>query len=63
MRFHFCFFSLVGIAVGITTFATGLKICVIIVGIKECKSAIQKKEKKLDEIILSVKTELYQFKF
>ena len=57
------FSSLAGISVGITSSATGLKICVIIVGIKKCNSVVKKKEKMLDEIVLLVKTALYQFKF
>ena len=57
------FSSLAGIPVGITSSATGLKICVIIVRIKKCNSVVKKKEKMLDEIVLLVKAALYQFKF
>lgn len=39
------FASLVGIPLGITTSATGLKICVIIFGTKKCKAIIKKKKK------------------
>ena len=44
------FGSLVGIPVGITSSAIGLKICVIIAGIKKYKSIIKKK-KKHDKIL------------
>ena len=40
------FSSLVGIPVGITSSAIGLKICAITEGIKKYKSIIKKKEKK-----------------
>ena len=39
------FTSLVGIPIGITSSAIGLKICVITVGWKKYKSIIKKKEK------------------
>ena len=38
------FASLVGILIGITIFAIGLKICVITAGIKKYKSTIKKKK-------------------
>ena len=37
------FASLVGIAIGITSSAIGLKICAITAAIKKCKSIIKKK--------------------
>ena len=40
------FGSLVGISVGITSSATGLKICAITAGIKKYNSVIKKKKKK-----------------
>ena len=46
MCFHFCFcFLLVGIPIGITSSAIGLKICVITAGITKNKS-INKKRKR-----------------
>ena len=38
------FTSLIGIPIGITSSAIGLKICVIVAGIKKYKSIIMKKE-------------------
>ena len=52
------FASLVGIPIGITSSAIGLKICVITVGIKKCKSIIKKKKKKHDKILLLAKSKL-----
>ena len=46
------FASLVGIPIGITNSAIGLKICKIIVGIKKYKSTIKKKKMKHDKIVL-----------
>ena len=40
------FASLIGIPIGITSSANGLKICVITAGIKSYKSIIKKKKKK-----------------
>ena len=40
------FASLVGIRIGITSTATGLKMCVITAGIRKYKSIIKKKKKK-----------------
>ena len=54
----FAFASLVGIPVGITRFAIGLKICVITTGIKKYKSTIKKKNKKYDKIVLLAKSKL-----
>ena len=45
------FASLVGITIGITSSAIALKICVISIGIKKCKS-IFKKKKKHDKLLL-----------
>ena len=52
------FASLVGIPVGITSSAVGLKICVLTAGIKKYKSKIKKKKKKNDKIALLEKTKL-----
>ena len=45
------FASLLGIPVGITSSAIGLKICAIAAGIKKYKSLIKKKKKKHDNIV------------
>ena len=45
------FASLVGIPIGITSSAIGLKICAITAGIKKYKSIIKKKKKKHDKIV------------
>ena len=50
--------SLVGIPIGITSFAVGLKICAITAGIKKYKSIVQKKKKKYDQTVLSAKSKL-----
>ena len=50
------FASLVGITIGITSFATGLKICAIAAGIQEYKSIIKKKKKKHYKIVLAAKS-------
>ena len=50
------FASLVGIPIGITSSAIGLKICLITAGIKKYKSIIKKKEKKHDKIVLLAKS-------
>ena len=52
------FSSLVGIPVGITSSAIGLKICAITAGIKKCKSIVKKKRKKHDKIVLLIKSKL-----
>ena len=44
------FASLVGISIGITSSAVGLKICAITAGIIKCRSIIKKK-KKNDKIV------------
>ena len=51
------FISLLGIPIGITSFAIELKICTITIGIKKCKSIIRKKKKPCKRIVL-VKTNL-----
>ena len=50
------FASLLGIPIGITSSATGLKICAIPAGIKKYKSVIKKK--KHDKIVLLAKSKL-----
>ena len=45
------FSSLVGIPIGITSSAIGLKICALTVGIKKYKSIIEKKKNKNDKIV------------
>ena len=50
--------SLVGIPIGITRSAVGLKICVITAAIKEHKSIIKKQKKKHDKIVLLAKCNL-----
>ena len=52
------FASLVGITKGITSSATGLKISVIIAGIKKYKSIIKKKKKKHNKILSLAKPKL-----
>ena len=52
------FASLLGIPLGITSSAIGLKICAIVAGIKKYKSIIKKKKKKLDKIVLLAKAKL-----
>ena len=53
---HFCFGSLVGIPIGITSSAVGLKFCVITIGTKKCKSIVKKKKKKHDKMLLLAKS-------
>ena len=58
------FFSLVGIAIRITSSAIGLKICAITAGIKKYKSIIKKKKKKKhDKIVLLAKSILNSIGF
>ena len=52
------FASSLGIPLGITSSAIGLKICGIIAGIKKYKSIIKKKKKKHDKIVLLAKCKL-----
>ena len=49
---------LVGIPIGITSSAVGLRICAITAGIKRCKSIIKKKKKKHNKIVLLAKAKL-----
>ena len=53
----YAFASLVGIPIGITSCAIGLKICTIAVGIKKYKSIIMEKKKKHDK--KSVVSQIY----
>ena len=50
------FASLVGIPIGITSVAIGLKICAITAGIKKHKSIIKKKKKKQYKLALLAKS-------
>ena len=52
------FASLLGISIGITSFAIGLNICAIAAGIKKYMSIIKKKKKKHDKIVLLAKFKL-----
>ena len=58
MRFIFAFASFVCVLVGITSSATGIKICAVTAGIKNYKSIIMEKQKKHDKIALSGKDKL-----
>ena len=49
---------MLGIPIGITSYAVGLKICAIAAGIKKYKSIIKKKKKKHDKIVLLAKSKL-----
>ena len=49
---------MVGIPIGITSPAIGLKICAITAGVKKYKSIIKKKKKKHDKIVLLAKSKL-----
>ena len=46
------FSSLIGIPIGIRSYAIGLKICAVTAGNKNYESVIKKKKKKHDKIIL-----------
>ena len=50
--------SLVGIPIGISSFAVGLNICAITAGIKKYKSIVKKKKKKYNQTVLSAKSKL-----
>ena len=52
------FASLIGIPIGITSSAVGLKICAITTGIKKYKSIFKKKKIKHNKIVLLGKSEL-----
>ena len=58
MCFYFYFCFLVGISIGTTISAIGLKICAITAAIKKYKSIIKKKKKKHDKIVLLAKSTL-----
>ena len=49
---------MLGIPLGITSSAIGLKICAIAAGIKKYKSVIKKKKNNDDEIVLLAKSKL-----
>ena len=57
------FASLVGIPIGITSSAIGLKIFVITAAIKKYKLIIKKKKKKPDKIVLLAKSNLNRIEF
>ena len=50
--------SLLGIPIGITSSAIGLKIYAIVAGIKKYKTTIKKMKKKHDKIVLLVKSKI-----
>ena len=52
------FASLLGVLIGITSYAIGLKICAITAVIKRYKLIIQKNKKKHDKIVLLAETKL-----
>ena len=52
------FVSLIGIPIGITSFPTGSKICVITAGIEKYKSIVKKKKKKHNKILSLAKSKL-----
>ena len=56
------FASLLGISIGITCAAIGLKTCAIIKGIEKYKSIIKKKKNKHDKIVLLAKSKLNSIK-
>ena len=58
MCFYLYFGSLVGIPIGITSSAVGLRSCVITAVIKKYKSIIKKKKRKHDKIVLLEKSKL-----
>ena len=61
------FASLIGIPIGITSSAIGLRICVIVAEIKNYKSIIKKKKKNLYKTVLLAKIKFFkgfnQFKY
>ena len=57
------YYSLVGILIGITSYAIGLKTCVIIAGIKKNKLIVKKNKKKHDKILSLVKSKLKSVDF
>ena len=56
------FASLLGISIGITCAAIGLKICAITKEIEKYKSIIKKKKNKHDKIVLLAKSKLNRIK-
>ena len=58
MYFNFCFCFFDWYSIGITSSATGLKICAVAAGIKNYNSTIKKKKKKHDKIVLLAKSKL-----
>ena len=52
------FASLLGIPIGITSYAIGLKLCAMAAGIKKYKLINKKKKKKHDKIVLLAKSKL-----
>ena len=58
MCFYLYFGSLVGVPIGITCSAVGLRSCVITAVIKKYKSIIKKKKRKHDKIVLLEKSKL-----
>ena len=52
------FASLIGVPIGIMSYAIGLKICAIASGIKKYEPIIKKKKKKHDKIVLLAKSKL-----
>ena len=53
------FGSLLGIPIGLTSSAIGLKICALTARIKKHKSIIKKRKKKHDKIVLLAKSKVY----
>ena len=58
MYFSSVLASLIGIPIGAASFAIGLKIFAIAVGIKKYKSIIKKKKKNHDKIVSLAKSKL-----
>ena len=56
------FASLLGIPIGLTSSAIGLKICALTARIKKHKSKIKKRKKKHDKIVLLAKSKLYSIR-
>ena len=52
------FASFLGIPIGITTSATGLKMCVTTAAIKKYRSIIKKRKRKHNKMVLSAKSKL-----
>ena len=63
MYFISTFTSLIGISIGIGSFAKGSKICTITAGIKKYKSITKKKKKKHGKIVLSAKPKIQTSEF